>query len=237
MLVIAHRGTAHECRENSPEAFAAADAAGADAVELDVRLVDPGAPRLVVAHDPVEASDPRTSGLDEVLEACGDRMLVNIEIKNSPWDGGHDASMAVVEPTVEAARRHGEPSRFVVSSFSPETVARCRDVAPDIATALLVERPDARAIAAAVAVGHHALHPFHGATDLGAVAACHAEGLAVNVWTCDDPERLVEFASMGVDGACTDAVDVALSALGRGGAAPEVSPRWGTRAGPRRARG
>ena len=49
-------------------------------------------------------------------------------------------------------------------------------------------------------------------------------GLAVTGWTCNDPERLVELAALGVDGVCTDVPDVALHALARTGAAR--TPRW-----------
>jgi glycerophosphoryl diester phosphodiesterase len=55
------------------------------------------------------------------------------------------------------------------------------------------------------------------------VDRCHAAGLAVNTWTCNDPARLVELAAIGVDGVCTDVPDIALGALGR---EPALTPRW-----------
>jgi glycerophosphoryl diester phosphodiesterase len=47
------------------------------------------------------------------------------------------------------------------------------------------------------------------------VAAAHDTGLAVNAWTCDDPERIAWLAAAGVDGIVTNVPDVALAALGR----------------------
>ena len=44
---------------------------------------------------------------------------------------------------------------------------------------------------------------------------CHAAGLAVNVWTVDDPDRMVELVALGVDGIVTNVPDVALRVLGR----------------------
>ncbi len=41
----------------------------------------------------------------------------------------------------------------------------------------------------------------------------HASGLQVNTWTCDDPERMGELVSWGIDGICTNLPDVALSVL------------------------
>ena len=237
MLVIAHRGASHAEPENTPAAFRTADEQGADAVELDVRLAPPrsGSRRLVVHHDPLPASPvelDRLVGFDEVLASCGERMAVNVEIKDSTWDGGHDPSFAVVELVLAALREAGPDERWLISSFSAPTVDRVRQLAPAIRTGLLTTVPDERAVARALAGGHVALHPEVAHVDAAAVARCHDAGLDVNVWTCDDPDRLAELASIGVDGACTNVPDVALAALGRGGP-PALSPRWGPRRGRR----
>jgi glycerophosphoryl diester phosphodiesterase len=42
------------------------------------------------------------------------------------------------------------------------------------------------------------------------VSAAHAAGLAVNTWTCDEPDRIAELIAWGVDGICTNVPDVAL---------------------------
>ena len=47
------------------------------------------------------------------------------------------------------------------------------------------------------------------------VELAHDAGLRVNVWTVDDPARMVELADMGVDGIVTNVPDVAANALGR----------------------
>jgi glycerophosphoryl diester phosphodiesterase len=245
VLVIGHRGAPRVAAENTPESFAAADAMGADGVELDVRLA--ATPRrgrrLVVHHDPlpVGAADAgwidALPGFDDVLDACGDRMLVNVEIKNSSSEPGFDPTMAVVGPTIEAIRRRGRAwsERCLISSFSLDTIDHCRMIAPDIATAHLVTEADEAAIVEAARRGHVALHPREDEVGEAFVAAAHAAGLAVNVWTCNDHGRLRELASLGVDGVCTDVPDEAAAVLGR--TRPTLSPRWGTRDGLRRARG
>ncbi|MDP3995554.1 MAG: glycerophosphodiester phosphodiesterase [bacterium] len=53
-MIIAHRGYAKKYPENTFEAFDAALAAGADALETDVRLAGDG--NLVVSHDPVQSA-------------------------------------------------------------------------------------------------------------------------------------------------------------------------------------
>ena len=40
----------------------------------------------------------------------------------------------------------------------------------------------------------------------------HAAGLAVNTWTCDDPDRIRWLADLGVDAVITNVPDVALAA-------------------------
>ncbi len=236
--VLGHRGASRARAENTPEAFRAADEMGADGVELDIRLAPDGhgSVRLVVFHDPLpdDQNDlDALPGFEEVLAACGSRMLVNVEIKNSEGDGGFDPTMTVVAPTTAAMRRRGSSSsdRWLISSFSLPTIDHCRVVASDIPTALLVVEPTDAAIAAAVEGGHAALHPRVGSFDDERVAACHAVGLLVNAWTCNDPDRLVELDRWGVDGVCTDVPDVALAALGRSAEVESmVRPVWGTRA-------
>ena len=39
--------------------------------------------------------------------------------------------------------------------------------------------------------------------------AAHHAGLAVGVWTCDDPERIAELVGWGADGVITNVPDVA----------------------------
>lgn len=235
MNVIGHRGASGALPENTPAAFALADRMGADGVELDVRLAADGhgGVRLVVFHDPLPAAQTELDALpsfDDVLDACGERMLINVEIKNSAADGGHDPTMAMVAPTVAAMRRRGGSwtGRWLFSSFDLETMNHCRLVAPEVPTALLVGEPTDEAIAAAVAAGHVAIHPWVGLVTSERVDACHAAGLVVNTYTCNDPVRLRELVEIGVDGVCSDVPDVALDAAGRSGG-PDLTPSWGTR--------
>jgi len=62
--------------------------------------------------------------------------------------------------------------------------------------------------------GHTALHPWYGTVDGALIDDCHAHDLAVNVWTCDDPDAMRRLVEWGVDGICTNLPDVARTALG-----------------------
>ncbi len=224
MLILGHRGASRAAPENTPDAFVAADLMGADGVELDVRLAPDG--RLVVVHDPLPADPVSVAELPDlavVLDACGERMLVNVEVKTND-----DDAIPVVDETVaELLRRDGVAGRrWLVSSFSWAAIERCRTIAPSIATGYLVMGVGRDLIEQTARAGHVALHPFVDSLTARMVEECHEAGLAVTAWTCNDPDRLVELAALGVDGVCTDVPDVALAALGRSG--PAVSPRWGT---------
>jgi glycerophosphoryl diester phosphodiesterase len=235
MNIVGHRGASGTEPENTPAAFEAADRMGADGVELDVRLAADGhgGSRLVVFHDPLpveQAALDVLPGFDEVLDACGARMLVNVEIKNSDADGGYDPTMASVAPTIAAMRRRG-PSwtdRWLISAFTMSTIDHCRRIAPEIPTAFLVYEPSDAAIDATVRHGHVAIHPWAQMLDAGRVAACHDAGLSVNTWTCNDPAQIRDFVEWGVDGVCTDVPDVALRAAGRTGEG-RLNPSWETR--------
>jgi len=224
--VIAHRGASRAAPENTLEAFRLARRQGADMVELDVRRTADGV--LVVHHDAwladgipivaVAAADlpPHIPGLADALAAC-EGMGVNLEIKNLPGEPDFDDGDAVALAVAAAVTDLGLADRILVSSFNLRTVDTVHVSAPELATAwLLVSVPDvAETVERTARHGHRALHPHDALVDAALVDACHRAGLAVNVWTVDDPERIRALAAMGVDGICTNVPDVALAALGR----------------------
>ena len=221
--VIAHRGASRAAPENTVAAFRRAAEMGADMVELDVRRSADG--RLVVHHDPhltdgrAVAATPAgelpsaVPDLDTALDACVG-MAVNIEIKNDPDEPGFEPDRALADDVAAVVSARGDTDRVVVSSFDRASIDRLQEVAsPPIATAWLVTVPPADAVEVAVAGGHQALHPWWQAVDRALVERAHAAGLAVNVWTCDDPEAMVRLAGWGVDGICTNVPDVAIAVL------------------------
>ena len=206
---------------------------GADAVELDVRRCATG--ELVVRHDPCPI--PRADLpadvplLTEALDACAP-MWVNVEIKNDPSEPDFDPDETVARDVAALLTARPEPiDRWIVSSFRRETTDALHRHAPAIPIAWLcvalpgaerptdgdtgIDRDTARdaTLAALVRDDYAALHPWVGALTRDLVDACHAHGLAVNTWTCDDPARITELAAWGVDGICTNVPDLALATL------------------------
>lgn len=225
-LVVAHRGaSAAHPPGNTVAAFAAAVGLGADWVELDVRPTADGA--LAVHHD-AELPDGRTIAevaaadlpawvplLAAALDACGP-LGVNVELKADCPPGTHAAMVAAV---VAELRERGEPARWLLTSFEWSLMAAARELAPELPTGLLFFDPRQAdpAVEQAVSGGHSAVNPWDGAVDAAYVALAHDAGVAVNVWTVDDPARIVELAGWGADGVITNVPEVARAALGAGG--------------------
>lgn len=229
MLVIGHRGASSAHPENTEAAFAGAIAQGADGVELDVRRTADGA--LAVCHDDtlpdgralveVHSADlpPAMLLLDRALQVCRPLSIVNIEIKNWPDDRDFDASERLADDVVALLGARGEidGGRNLISSFHLPTIDRVRALAPDLATGWLLGMVEdvERLVERAVTHGHAAVHPHHAFVTDVLVARAHAAGVAVNTWTCDDPDRIRWLAEVGVDAVVTNVPDVALQALGR----------------------
>jgi glycerophosphoryl diester phosphodiesterase len=226
--VIAHRGASHAERENTIDAFRRAVRMGSDAAELDVRRTNDGA--LVVHHNPVlpdgrviahvDAGDlpPWVPSLNDALDACAG-MWVNVEIKNDPVEPDFDPMDVIADRTMAELIARDEHHRWLVSSFRIETIDRCRAVADGmtlpIRTAWLTSAVPDGVAPMLLERGHMALHPWVDVLTRQVVDDCHANGLQVNTWTCDDPDRMRELIEWGIDGICTNVPDVALTVIGR----------------------
>lgn len=229
-LVVGHRGVRGQTvRENTPEAFLTAFRAGAEWVELDARRSADDV--AVVHHDgwapdgvPIirrSADELRGLGictLDEVLTALPAELGVDLEVKNLPGEPDYDPDDAVVGIVAEVLRSRAADRPMIVSSFNPLTVAALvRDV-PDIPAGLVHfdSLPVTAALSIAVEQGAAALCPRIGAPELDAdgVAAVHAAGLGVLVWTVNDLVQAAQLALAGVDAICTDDPGALANALG-----------------------
>jgi glycerophosphoryl diester phosphodiesterase len=230
-LVIGHRGASAARPENTVEAFRQAAEMGADWVELDVRRT---ADDVLVVHHDARLPDGRAligltaaqlpesvASLDQALDACAG-MGVNVEIKNDPRDPDHEHPPAHVTPAVVdrlVARSQAGGHRLdqlLVTSFDPEVVARAHGRAADLGVHLpvgqLVFDPGPRLadlVERVAGFGYAALNPWDPLVDADLVGLAHRSGLAVNVWTVDDPDRMADLVGFGVDGIITNVPDVA----------------------------
>src|ERR1700679_2545886 len=214
--VFAHRGCTEGFTENTVDAFAEARRLGADGVELDVRLTADGA--LAVHHDAeipgigtidqLEVADlpAHVPLLPDVLAVC-EGMVVNVEIKNAPQDPGWDPGEGVAALTAAAIEEAGWTARMIVSSFQTATLRAVQAADGRLALGALwgfgTEAEPAEA-------GFGAVHPFVLSVDTALVERAHAMGLAINVWTVNNPEDLRALVAAGVDTVITDRLHEAL---------------------------
>lgn len=231
-LVIAHRGGALLAPENSWESFENCDQLGFHLVESDAHLTADG--RVVLIHDPVlervsdgfgpvathtwdELKDVRINGsergpvlLEDVLLAFP-HLRLNLDAKVE----------AVWRPMVDILRKHDATDRVLLASFDSSRLARIREYSPEFQTSLgqkevarLVLASKAgviddrlglrwrrqRIVAAQVPLKFGAI-PI---VNKRFVATAHHMGIAVHVWTVNEPEEIVAALEMGVDGIITD---------------------------------
>ena len=223
-LVIAHRGASKAFTENTIEAFVGAAEMGADWVELDVRRTACGS--IVVHHD-ATTPDGRliseqkvgdlpdhVSTLEDVIDACGE-MGVNIEIKNEPTEDDYDPEHLMVPRIVEIARNKLTKDRTLITSFDMGAINAVHDIDKNMPTGFLTmdETGPEVSVGRASAHDHVAINPWDEIVTPRWISAANDAGLAVYVWTVDDPKRMKQLAKMGVAGIITNVPDVAAKAL------------------------
>ena len=226
--IWAHRGASVARRENTVDAFAEARAQGAAGVELDVRRT---ADRAMAIHHDAALADgrlvvelsardlpPEIPLLDAALDACAG-MIVNIEIKNVEVDPDFDPDQFLAGAVVDLVHERDASGSVLVSCFGLDAIDRVRALDPGIPTGYLASArwDQHHALQRAIDGGHSAFHPYDLVVNPHLVAAAHDAGVAVNVWTVDDPDRIRWLAyECGVDAIITNVPDVALAALAKG---------------------
>jgi len=230
-LIIAHRGASEYAPENTLAAFQLAAEQDADAIELDVDLTRDG--QVVVMHDATidrttdgygrvndltlaeirrvdagawksaEFKGEHVPLLEEVFEAVGQRMLINVEIKGMSLRGtGVEAKVAAL------IEKHGLLDRVLLSSFNPFALRRVKQVNARLACGLL-SQPNSpiflrKAWLAPLIPNLNARHPHYSQVNRAVVDEFHALGLGVNVWTVNQAGVARAMAQAGVDGLLGD---------------------------------
>jgi len=176
---------------------------------------DASVPGLGPIVDLDAASLPRwMPTLQQAVDAC-DGMIVNVEVKSSPFDPDFDEDRWIAGAVGDMVRRLRWADRVLVSSFDLVAIDRVRATDAAIPTALLT-LPGVDGVAMASTArdhGHRVLHPHDSSVTPHLVADLHGHGMTVNVWTVDAPARMRALAEMGVDGICTNVPDVLIGVL------------------------
>lgn len=237
-LIFGHSGAQAFAPANTLPAFALAAQQGAHGTELDVHRSKDGHP--VILHDftvdaatngsgrvadltlaELKALDagskfaPEFAGvtiptLDEVFEAVGQQLFVNVEIKSMTED-----TDGIEQVVAQCILRHNMQQRVFVSSFNPLALYRFRAILPDVPLGFLYGKGSPE-VAHTLIEGFpvEALHPEHDLIDQALVEQAHQAGQRVHAWTVNHPDRARQLAALGVDAIITDAPGRLLAALG-----------------------
>lgn len=225
-IPFAHRGGASDAPENTAAAFARAVEADFRYLETDVHVTRDGV--AVAFHDDdlqrtcgragriadldwADVATARVAGiepvprLDELLMTWPDRFW-NIDCKSD----------RAVDALVSTIQRLGVVDRVCIGSFSDRRLARIRTaLGPEVCTSLgpagiarllvasRTHRGVARTGSALAAQIPLRQGPIPVATSR-LVSTAHRLGLAVHVWTVDDPAMMHHLLDLGVDGIMTD---------------------------------
>lgn len=230
-LVIAHRGGAGECPENTWQAFRAAVRSGVTHIETDAQLTLDGI--VVLSHD---SNLLRTFNIDceisavtwdELIEVAGDYaddlMRLDAVLDEFPdTEFTVDAkSQEVALPLAQLVVENNAQDRVILASFNEGRLECLRQSFPDLMTSLGTSGV-ARLVLAAK-TGHSAdqlrvpavrrgvraaqVPEKYGpvtVVDRRFVATAHQAGLEVHVWTVNSEEQMRRLIDLGVDGIITD---------------------------------
>ncbi|MDT0277055.1 glycerophosphodiester phosphodiesterase [Blastococcus goldschmidtiae] len=226
-LAMAHRGGAIEHVENTLPAFQACVDLGYRYLETDVQITADGT--LVAFHDAtLERVTDRTGRVDalpwpELSEARigGREPIMRLEDLLGAWPDVRfnlDIKAAgVLAPLVRLVHKMDVADRICLGSFSDARIAAarrlfgptvCTSLGPRGVAALRLSSYSPRAAGLVRIQAGCAQVPLQlggrALVDERFLAAAHARGLQVHVWTVDDPDEARAMLDLGVDGIMTD---------------------------------
>lgn len=236
-LIFGHRGAAGTFPENTMPSFQEAARLGANGIELDVQMTKDGT--IVVIHD--ETVDRTTNGSGAVLDYTYDELskldashtfsaktgfcaiptleevlqwlsktelLINIEFKNKKGK-----YRGLEEELITLVRKYGLESRTVFSSFSQVSIMKCRELAPDIETALLYKFGVRIPWMYAKRLGANAIHPNYRYIAAPVIWLTMLNNIAVRPYTVNDEEALRKLGKLGISAVITDYPERAVRVL------------------------
>jgi len=208
-LALAHRGDWSEAPENTVAAFRAAERAGADMIELDIRRAADGA--VVVVHDPtlervwgspLAVADATLAELAQIGVATLAEALACVDLPVMV-----DFTMAdVVEPALAVISEADALERVLFSGGNVSGHRRIRALAPAARIALTWtdREPPPAALLEELVVEY--FNPPWERVDAVIVDAMHDRGYKVSTWTVDDPREMRRVVDCGVDAVVTNRV-------------------------------
>ncbi|WP_166245096.1 glycerophosphodiester phosphodiesterase [Paenibacillus turpanensis] len=203
---LAHRGYPLQQPENTMAGFQAALELGFTHLELDVQLTRDGVP--VVIHDPTvnrttngqgevrsftleefrtldAGKGERVPTLEEVLRFAKDRMLVDVELKQTG-----DAYPGLEEAVLKVIRETGMEKQVFVTSFDHYAIERMRALDVEIELGLVIYGATPSVFPYMREHGIRYLSMKYVFLTDSYVEACRQNGVQLIVWTPDNEEVL-----------------------------------------------
>lgn len=228
--IFAHRGSSAHAPENTLAAFELAIEHWADGIELDVKLSADG--HVMVMHDytvdrttdgtgwvntltlnelkqldagskhPPQYKRQSVPTLEEVFEAVGGKIFINVELTNytSPSDDLPDRAVALVE-------KFGLKDKVMFSSFNIMALMRARHLLPTIPLGYLTHAGEALLVLHSKMIRFGplvALNPASFDVTPELLHNAHQARTRVYTYTVDQPDEMKQLFSLGVDGIFTN---------------------------------
>lgn len=226
-MVIAHRGGKKWAPENTMSGFKQSIDVKADGIELDIHKCKSG--ELVVIHDETLDRTTNGTGLvkektwselnklsaglwfdkkfesekipllSEVLALVDGKLVLNIEIKNSPvaYEGIEDDLLKMLDA-------YKYPDKIIISSFDHAVLKNISSKTDKYKLAFLGDALVYDVGGYASKLGASAWHPYHGELRMDNVEQAHKNNLMVNVWTVNETKDWNRMNTLKVDGIVTD---------------------------------
>jgi glycerophosphoryl diester phosphodiesterase len=220
-LSLAHRGDWSEAPENTLAAFRAAERAGADMIELDVRRTADGG--VAVVHDPTLE---RIWGVPRAVadSTLAEVQAVEVDGHRIPTLGEALACVSlpvmvdytradVVEPALAVIEGAGALERVLFSGENVPGHRRIRELAPSARIALTWTRREPPPDALLAELDPEYFNPPWQLLDARVVDAMRGRGRKISTWTVDDPAIMRQVVELGADAIVTNRIGELVSLL------------------------
>lgn len=188
MIIVGHRGARGLAPENTVKAIRAGLLAGADMLEVDLRVKGG---EIVLSHDDTVRTESYEK-LADALKVLNGKVPIILEIKESE-----------VVPLLPAALEDYRGD-FIFSSKRYNILDEVRRTMPNSKVAVTEPWSGVRAITEASLLSTDELHINHNWLWSGFVRSMKHKGYKLYAYTVNTVERAEELESWGIDGIITD---------------------------------
>jgi glycerophosphoryl diester phosphodiesterase len=218
--IIGHRGAMGHAPENTLLSVQKALDFGVDGIEIDVFRCQSG--EIVVFHNKklnkltngkgkieqktwAQLQELKVIGgesipaLEEIIQLINGRVVLNIELKGKNTSKG---VFNIIKTAVKS--RSWNMNQLYVSSFDWEELREFRKLTNQFNVAVLTDKNPLDAIQVSHELNAFAINPNHKKLTQDIIKQIQGEGFEVLTWTVNDPIRIHELTTWGVNGIITD---------------------------------